>query len=148
MKTTKTLTLFFFSASLTLLMIALALTLLNSSSTLRASGRIKTIGVSVWTYHMGAQQITEIDWGTLEPSETTTRFLFIRNDGNTPVTLTITTQNWTPANASVYIHFSTSYTGATIEPSTLHAVNFTLHIDAAIHDITTFSFDILIVASG
>jgi len=129
-------------------MIALALTLLNSSSTLRASGRIKTVGVSVWNYHLGAEQVTEIDWGTLEPSETTTRMFYVRNDGNAPITLSIISQNWTPPNASLYIRFSTSYADTTIEPLTLHAVNFTLTVDAAIHDITTFSFDILVTASG
>jgi len=92
--------------------------------------------------------VTSIDWNMMEPGQTKGITVFIRNAGNVPSTLNITTENWVPSEAEQYITFSNDYNGSILNPRQAVQVLFSLTISPSITGINQFSFDILVVISG
>ena len=109
---------------------------------------IKTIGVNVyWDVHR-TQPITFIDWGILEPATNKTILIYVKSQSNTPITLTIYTENWKPQNASDYITLTAEPNNSTLQPSEIAQVNLTLTVASNIQGITTFAFDIFLEGTG
>jgi len=143
-------------ATLALIVYTLALALagpviseiLANSPPISNTGAVKAIGVGVYWNSDGTNEVTSINWGTLEPGSSTNRTCYIQNEGNSVVTLSMSTSNWDPTNASDYISLSWDYGGQLVTPAELIPVIFTLSISDSVEGITSFSFDITIVGSG
>ena len=115
---------------------------------IRSTGTIKTVRCEVYWDQQGTQATTEIQWGILEPGQTASKVLFIKNKSNVMANLTLGVEGFEPLPAGDYLTLSWSYDGHKLNPDEIIAVTFYLHIDSSIHDITNFSFTIVIVASG
>jgi len=142
-------------AALTLVTYVLALSLAGqvfsadqTSRTVSNAGSVTTIGVGVYWDNGCTDPVSSIDWGTLEPGATENVACYIRNEGNSVSTLSMTTSNWSPSDASSYMSLSWDYGGQSINVDEVIQVTFTLSVDAGIEGITNFSFDITIVGSG
>jgi hypothetical protein len=118
------------------------------NQTISNTGSVMTIGVGVYLDQGCANPVTSINWGNLEPGSNVNRTVFIRNEGNTAATLSMTTSNWSPPSASDYMTLSWDYKGQTIAVNEVKQVKFTLAVSSSITGITSFSFDITIAASG
>jgi hypothetical protein len=115
---------------------------------LRSVGNIKALGVGVYWDSGCSQPASSIDWGMVEPGAVKNVTVYIRNEGNAPITLSLQTSNWNPSNAADYISLSWNYNGQTINANQVIAVTLTLSISTNIQGITSFSFDITISAVG
>jgi len=122
--------------------------LMSASVHLQSVGTVKALGVGVYWDNVCSQTVPSIDWGSAEPGAVKNVTVYIRNEGNAPITLSLQTANWNPTNATNYISLSWNYGGQTIGPNQVVAVTLSLSISADIQGITTFSFDIVIVGSG
>jgi hypothetical protein len=120
----------------------------TNSQPISNTGAVKAIGVGVYWNSNGTNEVTSINWGTLEPGSNTNRKCYIQNEGNSVVTLSMFTSNWNPTNASNYITLSWDYGGQLVNLGELIPVIFTLSISGSVEGITSFSFDITIVGSG
>ena len=100
---------------------------------------IKTVGV--------VADVTSIDWGTIEPGSNVNRTVNFKSVGNVPVTLSFNTSNWQPPQAQQYISLSWNYTGAQVKQAWT-PVKFTLSVNRAVVNVTSFSFDITITGTG
>ena len=109
---------------------------------------IKAVGVGVYRDPPLTVPLTEINWGILEPGEEKNHTAYIRNESNVPITLVLTTENWSPVNASSFVALTWDYDGQLLEVDGFVEVTFTLAVDPAISGIDTFSFDIVIVGTG
>ena len=109
---------------------------------------IKAVGVEVYQDPELTVALTEIDWGVLEPGEEKNCTAYIKNESNVPVTLVLTTENWSPLNASSFVALTWDYDGQLLEVDGSVEVTFTLAVDPAISGIEAFSFDIVIVGTG
>ncbi|MFB0523975.1 MAG: hypothetical protein ACETVZ_00415 [Phycisphaerae bacterium] len=109
---------------------------------------IKAIGVGVYQDPELTVPLTEINWGILEPGEEKNQSAYIKNESNVPVTLVLTTENWSPQNASSFIALTWDYDGQLLGVDGFVEVTFTLAVDPTISGIDTFSFDIVIVGTG
>ena len=143
------------SATLVLVTLTLALSLVGqalppfqTSRTLPNSGAITTIGVGVYWDNTCANVTSSIDWGTLEPGSDKSFTCYVRNEGNSPSTLSMSTSNWSPQNAFDSLDLSWDYDGQFLNPDEVVRVTFTLSVSASIDGITNFGFDITIVGSG
>jgi len=47
--------------------------------------------------------ITNIDWGTLSPGESSSTWFYLKNTGNVPLNVTMNITNWSPVIAGTYI---------------------------------------------
>jgi len=109
---------------------------------------VKTVDVSVWQDVNLTTPLKQLDWGLVEPGENVTITCYVRNEGNTPETLSLSTGKWTPVNASDWISLSWNLEGATIDVGEALMGNLTLSVLPSIESVTTFSFDTVIVGSG
>ena len=123
--------------------------LLMSSMSVPSVGTVKAIGVGVYWDSGCTTPVSSIGWGMIEPNETKTSDpVYIRNEGNADVTLSMETTNWDPSAASGYITLGWDYAGGVISPDGVVQVTFTLSVSSNIEGITSFSFDIIIVGTG
>jgi len=128
--------------------IAVVYALTSVSVYLSSVGTVKAVGVGVYWDSGCSQTVSSIDWGLAELGAVKNVTVYIRNEGNAPVTLSLQTSNWNPPNAADYISLSWNYGGQTIGANQVLAVTLSLSIASNIQEITTFSFDIVIVGSG
>lgn len=110
--------------------------------------QVKAVGVEVYVDPELTVRLTEINWGSVEPGESKTFNAYIQNAGNSPITLSLDTENWVPTNASSMIKVSWDYPSGTVDARQAVMVKFELHVDFAVSGIDTFSFTMVITGSG
>jgi hypothetical protein len=123
----------------------------QTTQTLSSSGSIQiqtTADLGVYSDSGCNTPLTSLAWGTLQPGGSQTQDCYIKNEGNTALTLSLQTSNWSPAAAENYLDLNWDYSGASIAAGAVIHVTFTLSVDASIEGITSFSFDITIVGTG
>jgi hypothetical protein len=109
---------------------------------------MKTVGVEVYWDQALTENVASIDWGIFEPGQNKTVRVYIKSVANVPSTLNMSTSNWLPSNASLYITLSWSYNGIVLNPNDVIPVDLTLAASPSITGIKNFSFDITITAQG
>jgi hypothetical protein len=125
-----------------------AMSLVLTSKTISNSGSVKTVGLGVYWDAALTNTVSSIGWGTINPGSNSNATVYIRNEGDTAVNLTMSTVNWNPSTASNYVTLTSDYGGQSIGAVGVIVVKLTLSVSASTTGITTFSFDINIVASG
>ena len=90
--------------------------------------------------------LVEIDWGTVEPPDSKNLIAYVKNLGDVPFNMTLSTQNWDPAEGETYLTLSWDYADQTVSVGEVLPVTFTLSVDEGISE-GSFSFDIVITAS-
>jgi len=111
-------------------------------------GAVKAIGVGIYWDQSCTNTVTSIDWEIIEPGSTVNKTCYIRNQGNSASTLSLQTSNWNPSDASDYISLIWDYGGQPVSPDEVVRVTLTLSVLSSIQNITDFSFDITISATG
>jgi len=92
--------------------------------------------------------LSSINWGTLSPGGNKSVVAYVKNEGTVPVTLALSAANWSPTTASSYMTLSWDYNGARLNPGTKAKVTLTLQVSSSVDEITSFSFDVVITATG
>ena len=108
---------------------------------------IKAIGVDIYWDNECTEEVTNIDWGIVEPNSTTYKMVYMRSKGNVDVILYLSTGNWTPPEVENFVTLDWDYTGDLIAPDEVVAVNFILRV-GDVTDIKSFSFSITVTAVG
>ncbi|MCD6431687.1 hypothetical protein J7L33_03160 [Candidatus Bathyarchaeota archaeon] len=126
----------------------LAAGLLMAYQRVPSSGNVKAVGVGVYWDNACTNNVTSIDWGFLEPGATVNKTVYIKNEGNTPMVLNMTTDNWNPASASENITLSWNREGYVLNTTApvVQAI-LTLSVSPNISGVTNFSFDIIITGT-
>jgi len=141
-------TLILIGCALSLSMLTQVTSSIQTNTKISNQGALKTVGVGVYWDSGLTNKVSSIDWGILEPGSNVNKTVYIRNEGNAAATLSMTTSNWSPANASNYITLSWDYSGQSIDVNAVIQVKLTLSVSSSISGINNFSFDITITASG
>jgi hypothetical protein len=111
-------------------------------------GSIKAVGVGVYWDQACVNSTSQINWGLLEPGSNVSKTIYIRNEGNTAATLSMTISNWNPLDASNYMTLTWNYNGQNLNVGAVIQVKLTLSVSSNISGITNFSFLITIMANG
>lgn len=123
----------------------------QTSKKLSSAGSIQiqtTAEIGIY-YNSGCTNpLTSLSWGILEPGESEDIVCYIKNEGNSALTLSMYPSGWDPTDAANYLTLSWNYNGASIDPGAWVQVTFTLYVDESIEGITTFSFDVNIVGTS
>lgn len=130
-----------------LVMTVLATTLLSVYQQIPNYGVAKAVKVGVYEDFKCSANVTAINWGTLEPGAVTNFTVYVRNEGNIPLMLNMTTANWNPENASKYITLKWNLEGYIINPSSVAPANLTLSVSQDTEGITKFHFEIFIIGT-
>ena len=122
--------------------------LVTVTRTLSSSGTIKTINVEVFWDAGCTQIITDIDWGVLEPGESTSQTIYVKNTGSTAMMLSMAYSGWNPVEAGTYLSLTWDREGAIVAVDEVASAMLTLHVSDTIAGITSYSFDITVAGSA
>ena len=139
--------LMFLSGTISGFMLAQVMSTPQAKTSFANVGNLNTIGVGVYWDAGLTNSVTTIDWGTIYSSGQKNFTIFIRNEGNTPITLSMTTSNWSPPTASNSLALSWSYNGQSINAGDSVQVQLTLSASSNAN-VNTFSFDTTILGSS
>ena len=120
----------------------------QTSKTISNVGSVKGIGVGIYWDAACTNRTSSINWGLLDPGSNKTATVYVRNEGNTAATLSKAVQNWNPSTASSYMSLKWNYAGQTLSVNQVLQMRLTLVVSSSITGITSFAFDIVIVATG
>jgi len=134
------------SVSLVICLVAIELILLLNATTIQRVGAVEAIGVGVYWDSNCTNPVSSIDWGTLTPGSAENVMVYVRNEGNGTVALSMKTENWDPSSAYTYLTLSWNYMGQPIGIGEVTKVTLTLSISKQVSGITNFRFDIIIEA--
>jgi hypothetical protein len=130
-----------------IVMSVLATSLLTAYQRIPNAGIVKAVGVGVYEDIECSRNVTSIDWGILEPGAIANVTIYIKNEGNTPVMLNMTINNWDPIESSQYVNLSWNREGYVLNPKSVVPAILTLSVSSNITNVTNFSFDIIIIGT-
>lgn len=104
------------------------------------------IGVGIYWDKDCTNATSSLSWGSIDPNSNNNLTIFIRNEGNSAITLRLSTSNWTPSNASSYISLSWNYTGQVLNTKEVIPIKLTLTVSSTIYDIIDFSLQTTITS--
>jgi hypothetical protein len=127
---------------------ALTFAFLTSQRAIPSTGLVVAVDVGVFSDAACTANLTSIDWGNVYPGELVSRVIYVKNTGNTPVTLTLATSGWSPPVAEGQLTVSWNREGASLNPSESIAAALTLSVSSSVHDVSVFSVNVVITGSG
>jgi len=145
------------SAMLLLITYTLSISLVSEAftedqqmATFSSGGSIQiqtSIGLGVYSDYQCDYELNNVSWGILQPEGNKDIICFIKNEGGSPVILSLETSNWEPASAANYLTLDWNYNSQTLNPDEVVQIMLTLSVASNIEGITTFGFDVTIVGS-
>ena len=118
------------------------------SKTSVVQATVQGIGVEIYWDQVCTNSTLSLNWGFIEAGSSNNLTIYVRNEGNSAVSLRIGTSNWTPPNASSHMSLFWNYSGQILKTNDVIPVKLTLMVDPTIVDITDFSFETIITAIG
>ena len=113
--------------------------------TFQSSGVIKTVKVEVYYDENCQNRVKSIDWGMVEPGFSKNITIYIKNTGNTPITVSMNTSNWEPFFAEEYINISLIPKQTLVDPEMVAKKVISLYVSKDVQGIlTSFSCTITI----
>ncbi len=122
--------------------------LLTTQRTIHSTGSIKGVGLGVYWDSQCTNATSSLDFGQLEPGSSKNIPLYLKNEGNSALTLNMTSENWDPANAIDYMTLTWNREGQQISPDEVIGFVITLSVSGNVQGISSFSLDIIISGTG
>jgi hypothetical protein len=107
-----------------------------------------TLNLAVYTDAAATINCTNINWGILNPGDTTTKTIFIKNTGSTQTTLSLAASSWSPASASSVLTLTWNKEGATLAAGETIPATLTLQVAQDTGDLSSFSLNIVVSGSA
>jgi archaellum component FlaG (FlaF/FlaG flagellin family) len=76
------------------------------------------------------------------------RTIYVKNTGNVPITLSMTTTAWNPAGAAGQITVMWDKESASLNPGQSTSATLTLSVSPSISGVTSFSVNVVVTGSG
>lgn len=134
-----------------LLLVVILGTMFNnliSSGPVAYANSIRGDGVEIYWDQDCTNRTYSIDWGVIELGSNRTVMVYVRNEGDSAVSLWIITSNWKPSVSSGYMSLIETYSGRILNSDEVIPMYLILDVSQSISEITDFSFDIVITTSG
>ena len=120
---------------------------LTENQTVLSEGIVSAVGVGVYTNYECTKNCTNIDWGAIDPGNSTTKTIYIKNTGNIPVILSLTSTNWEPSNASTCLTLTWNRENYLLAAGNSMSARLTLAASSNADNITEFSFDVVVTGT-
>lgn len=118
------------------------------TATMTSTGSITGVGVSIYADAQGTINLNQINWGNIPPGGSVTASIYVKSTSNVPITLTYSTSGWSPASLAPLMTLTWNYNNATIQPGVIIKIDLTLAASTSAPPGTSFTFNIVIVATG
>jgi uncharacterized repeat protein (TIGR01451 family) len=120
---------------------------LVATRTISNSGSITAIGVGVYSNSGCSTVLSTIGWGTLNPGNVANYTMYVKNTGNSPVTLNMTVNSWSLSSAPSYISLTWNQEKSRLTAGQVVPAVLTLSVSSSISNVTSFSFNIIITGT-
>jgi hypothetical protein len=110
------------------------------------AGYVESIGTGIYWDQRCTNKTLQLNWRNIVPNSVNTLTVFIRNEGNSEVTLSLTTTDWIPRVSSDYMRLSWNYSGQSLSVGQIIPVTLTLTVDSDVIGVVDFQFDTIISA--
>ncbi len=139
-------------AGIAIALIAVVMTLtsiaaLSASRNVDLTGTINTVNVEVYHDAAWTQPCSNINVGTLNPGSTLNQTIYVKNTGNVPLTLSMTTSNWSPTTANDCLTLSWNRENYVLNAGVSCEATLTLTVAKNADSLTTFSFSATITGT-
>ncbi len=121
---------------------------LVSTKTISSTGVVISANLGVYSDSGCSQPLTSIDWGTISPGGTVTRTIYVKNIGNTQVTLSMTKANWNPTTANGPVTITWNREATVLAANQVSTATLTLSVASSVNGISTFSVNVAISGTG
>jgi hypothetical protein len=139
-----------FAAACILAIVALSTSIVDSSlnSSIVYAESIKGIGTGIYWDQACMNKTLSFKWGQLEAGSSNDLTVYVRNEGNSAVSLLLSTSNWVPSTTSRYMTLNWSYANQVLKTNEVIPIVLTLTILPKIEGTTDFSFVTTVTAIG
>ena len=120
--------------------------ILSAFQTVPLSGTISAINVGVYSDSACTQNCISLNAGNLSPGGAFTQTVYIKNTGNVQETLSMTVNNWNPANAASYLTLTWNRQNTVLGAG--QSIQATLTLTAASNTGTLTSFSCSVTFTG
>ena len=130
---------------------AVTFAVLQRSYSFPTSGMIVAVNVGVFADSACTQNLTAVSWGFVYPGESVNRIVYVKNTGNSPVSLSMVTSGWNPAVANGPISIAWDREGVSLNPGLSISATLTLNASLtsySVSGITNFTVNIVVTGSG
>ena len=121
--------------------------LLSTVLPINSSGVVTSADLEAYWDSDCTDTVSSINWGTIYPGDSKNVTIYLKNTGNVPLTLSLSTDGWNPSEAESYITLSWNYGGEQLQASEVLQVTLTLTVSSNTQGITNFSFNIIITGT-
>jgi hypothetical protein len=128
-------------------MIALVTASLVANQTVPNAGAVRSVAVNLYWDAGCTNTTSSIDWGYVEPGESKSFTICVKNPGSTSEVLSMTTGSWSSSSAQSKISVSWNREGYALARGTVVSAVLTLSVDPTISDVTGFTFDMTITGT-
>jgi hypothetical protein len=122
--------------------------LLSGAVRVPSRAQVKSVCVDAFNDADCTVQLTMIDWGFLEPGQTKNCSAYLKSTSNAAITVSMSTEDWNPLNATSVIGCVWDAEGRQISADEVIAVNFILAVNESTAGLKSFSFTVVITGSG
>jgi hypothetical protein len=130
-----------------IMMLTSVLALLQSNRSFSNNGTITTVNVGAYQDSGCTQVLSTIDWGNVVPGSSSSRTIYVKNTGNTQISLNMTLNTWNPSNAASYINLTWNQENTVLNVGNNVAALLVLSVSASVTGITSFSFNATITGT-
>ena len=120
---------------------------LSTTKTVPLNGTITAVNLGVYSDSACTQTVTALSVGTLNPGGTATQTVYIKNTGNVPETLTMTTNNWNPTSASSSLTLTWNRQNTVLNAGASIQATLTLTAATNTGSLTTFSCNVTLTGT-
>lgn len=124
-----------------------AFAVMSNNRSIQSSGTVKAVNVGVYWDSACTNVTSSINWGMLSPGGSTSFTIYVKNEGNVAMKLSLVAQNWNPTNAPSYMTLSWNREGQTVNSGSVLSATLTLSVSSSISGITSFSLNIIITGT-
>ncbi len=121
--------------------------ILFGSRTITNQGNVNAVGVGVYSEVECTNELSSVNWGYIEPGSSKNFTIYIRNEGNVPMTLNMTTQEWDPSSTSTYVSLRWNREASLVAVDSVVETVLTLLVSPDIAEITSFTFEITVIGT-
>jgi hypothetical protein len=118
-----------------------------ATQTVASNGTVSSVNVGVYTNSQCNQNCTSLTWGTIDPGDSTSKTVYVKNTGTVPITISMTTESWTPTNANNYLTLTWNRQNTVLDPGESTSATIILSVDSNTGSLTSFSFNIVITGA-
>jgi hypothetical protein len=119
-----------------------------SQRSVASYGMVKVMGVSLFWDRACTSDVTSIDWGTVVPGGSVDKYLYVRNNGTTAGTLSISCSDFVPETAASYMTLVWNCSGYVLSRDSVICAKLTLLVRSNITGVSDFSFGILVQSTA